>query len=183
MSPCWESGVLGLQAKLEKEGGPWPLTPVSCPNPRGSWRMGLGGVGDLPKTSPLVTQLPVVGLSLWGDRVGLAVLANRVTSGQVWCPSSPGVPASQPLLVLTPGSLEYHPPKLQGLRLLAAGFRALVLSHLGKWQGPPGNDQGHLSGSSRGSLVLGFGPLCRLRGVGVSASSHVSPVIASSCWA
>lgn len=129
--------------------------------------MGLGGVGDLPKTSPLVAQPPVVGLSLWGDRVGLAVLAKRATSGQVWCPSSPGVPASQPLLVLTPGSLEYPPPpKAAGAQASGHWFSATWASGMCL--------QGHVSGSSRG-----FGLLLRLRGVGVSASCHVSPVTAS----
>lgn len=88
-------------------------------------------------------------------------------------------PASQPLLVMTPGSPEDHPPKLQGLRLLASDFRALVLSHLGKWQRPPGSHGGQFSGSSRGFLVLGFGPLLRLRDVGVYAWFHFSPVTAS----
>lgn len=33
-----------------------------------------------------------------------------------------------------------------------------------------------MSGSSHGSLVLGFGPLLRLRDVGVHTSSHFSPI-------
>lgn len=50
----------GLQAELEDEMGARPLSPVSCPNPGGLCRVGLGGVEDRPKTSPLVIQPPVV---------------------------------------------------------------------------------------------------------------------------
>lgn len=66
--------------------------------------------------------------------------------------------------------------KLQGLRCLASDFRALVLSHLGRWQEPSGESSRTMSGPSHGSLVLEFGPLLGLRDIGVYASSHFSPV-------
>lgn len=50
----------GLQAELEDKVGARPRSPVSCPNPGGLCRVGLGEVEDLHKTSPLVIQPPIV---------------------------------------------------------------------------------------------------------------------------
>lgn len=87
----------------------------------------------------------------------MAVLAKRAASGQVWCPSPPGVPASQSLLAPPPQS-GVSPPMLQGLAI-----RALVLSHPVRWQEPPESHRGQCQGpvvlpleKVGGSLVPGW---------------------------
>lgn len=50
----------GLQAELEEEGGHTTCLWCTAQTLEGLCRMGLGGVRDLPKTSPLVTQPLVV---------------------------------------------------------------------------------------------------------------------------
>lgn len=55
-----ERGARGPGPELEEEGGHTTPVPGLLPNPGGTVQNGLGGVGDLPKTSPLVTQPPVV---------------------------------------------------------------------------------------------------------------------------
>lgn len=44
----------------------------------------------------------------------MAVLAKRATSGQVWCPSPPGVPPLSPCWLPSP-PVRVSPPRLQGL--------------------------------------------------------------------
>lgn len=121
----------------------WAHTPVSrlLPNPGGLCRMGLGGwVGGLPKTSPLVTQPPGVAAVTLGDRSGWQCWLRGQRQAKSGAPphqvSQPLSPWLAPSPVSPSHSLEYHPQGCRGLAL-----RALVLSHLVRWQEPPESHQ------------------------------------------
>lgn len=114
--------------------------------------MGLGGVGDPTKTSPLVTQPPEVALSIgmtgsgwqcWlrGHRhLGCDYLRPRLV------PLSTKGPGLSTFFGSHPKQPGVSPPsKLKGLRLPASGIGALVLSRLGR-QEPLGSYRGQRQG-------------------------------------
>ena len=103
----------------------WVTTAVPPPAQTlaGPCRMGLGVVGDLPKTSPLVTShlswllsLGVTGSGWQCWLRGWQHLRCDCASGQVRCSFPAGGPASQPFGAPTQ-QLGARPPRAAGLRL------------------------------------------------------------------
>lgn len=149
LSECWRVAARGLQEEREEEGWahmPCLLSPAHTLE--GPCRMGLGGVGDLPKISPLVTWPPVVAsvtLGVTGSGWQCWLRQQRhlpwdCASGQVWCPFYPVSQLLNPFELPPSAVWSVIPQSCRDSGSWDTGhsFGTLVFSHLGRWQGPLG---------------------------------------------